>query len=129
MTAADSSKHCITTLRVHSAFIQRLSVLTSLRGGVAVCVLDDQVVQVGLLVLCHHKLAPVIRRQTQQTLHDLRRKYGIHENAKYRGLFQGCCLILSVKSAEQFVQMPGVRQQGITERPRYCDGNLSLEAE
>lgn len=47
---------------------------TSLRGGVAVCVLDDQVVQVRLLAFGHHKLAPVIHRQSQQTLHNLNRK-------------------------------------------------------
>ncbi len=47
---------------------------TSLGGGVAVRVLDDQVVQIRQLIFCHHKLAPVIHRQNQQTLHNLSRK-------------------------------------------------------
>lgn len=59
-----------------------------LGGGVAVRVLDDQVVQVRLLALRHHKLTPVIGWKSQQTLDNLTtKKERIVKSVKDRGYY------------------------------------------
>lgn len=69
---------------------------TSLRGGVAVGVLDDQVTQVRLLVFCHHKLDPVIHWQSQQTFHNLDRDRSLLVKVKESDTFIGAKSLFGV---------------------------------
>lgn len=88
---------------------------TSLGGGVAVCVLDDQVIQVRVLVLCHHELAPVIHRQSQQTLDNLNRK-GLAKTQAIR-VISVCCLILFQQCRAGSVDALG-ETEGITKNTK-----------
>lgn len=57
---------------------------TSLWSGEAIGILNDQVIQVRRHVFSHHKLAPVICRQSQQTLHHLKQKGGAERRRQGR---------------------------------------------
>lgn len=87
------SPHCTT---VHTLSFGGRVCPTSLGGGVAVCVLDDQIVQVGgVAVLCHDELGPVIHGQRQETLHNLSRD-GFKERSEGKKQIRDvsvCCII------------------------------------
>ena len=56
---------------IHKSFTVEQALTFVVRSGIAVGILNDHVVWVGVLLVHHHELAPILHWQGQQTLHNL----------------------------------------------------------